>query len=212
MATKKTEVKKTETKNCECTNCTCKENENYLKYIFYTLVSIFVCVLIATVFIIIIAVDNNEVKTYSTSGNNTTTQTGTTTDVPDLTGYDTSMFEEINTNKFVELYNGSELSVIYIGRAGCGYCVKFLPSLQQAQKEFGYKTYYLDIDEITENDYNTIIGLSDYLYENFGYKPMVLVVKNGKVVSDDGYGEGWIGYNEYDAFKTYLESLGFEAK
>ena len=218
MATKKAEVKKTETKkvetkNCECKNCTCNENENYLKYIFYTLVSILVCVLIATVFIIIIAVDNNETRTYSTSGNNTTTQTGTTNNGgTEIAEYDTSMFEEITVDQFKELYNGSEKSVIYIGRAGCGYCVKFLPVLQQAQKEFGYTTYYYDIDNISEEDYNTIVGLNDYLYENFGYTPMVLVVQNGKIVSADDSGEGWIGYNEYDAFKEYLEKLGYKTK
>lgn len=209
MATKKN----IEEKKCECSNCTCENEPNYLKYIFYTLVSIFVCVLISTIFVIIIAVDNdNENKNNNTSLNSyaNTENTGNgSNNGGEIVNpeYDTSMFEEINASKFIELFNGSEQSLIYIGRPGCGYCVQFLPSLQKAQDEFGYKTYYLDIDTITDEEYYEISGLNEFLENNFGFTPMVLVVQNGQIA-----GEGWVGYNEYDAFKTYLESIGYQAK
>ena len=57
--------------------------------------------------------------------------------------YDVSEFIEISYDEFLEKYNSSEQSLIYIGRSTCIHCVNFIPVLKEAQKNYNYKTYYL---------------------------------------------------------------------
>lgn len=118
------------------------------------------------------------------------------------TEYDVSMFEEVDTSAFKEAFNSSELGIIYIGRPTCGYCVKFLPVLQQAQSELGYTTKYLDIEKVSEDEANEIKDMDDFLEENYGTTPLVILVKDGKLV------DGHIGYAEYETFKEFLTNNG----
>lgn len=206
MATKKIE-------KCECENCNCNTNENLLKSIFYTTLCIFVCAFISTIFIIIIAVDKdktNKNENYATtSGTQTGNGNGNGTTGGTETEYDVSMFTEVNADELLNLFNGSEKSLIYIGRSTCGYCVAFLPTLQQAQKNFGYQTYYYDISNMGDTDFDKITGMNSWMAENFGYTPMVIVVQNGQILNAEGTGEGWVGYSEYDAFASWLTGLGY---
>ena len=121
--------------------------------------------------------------------------------------YDISMFDVINASKVIDLYKSNEIQVIYIGRETCGYCVQFLPVLQQAQKDYGYKTKYLDITTVTEDGQKAILEKDNdeqFLANSFGSTPMVILVKDGKLV------DGWIGYAEYDTFANFLEENGFK--
>ena len=204
-------VAKEEKCECKCDDCKCGANECLLKSIFYTLICILVFAAISCVFTIILAVDyhnngknRNVNNSTSENGGNGGSNTGT-----DEQEYDVSMFEEITAEQLINLYNGEEKALIYIGRPTCGYCVAFLPTLQQAQAELGYKTYYYDISNVTDADYEAITGLNDFMAENFGYTPMVIVVQNGQILSANGDGQGWVGYSDYDSFIAYLQGLGY---
>ena len=195
---------------CKCDDCKCNSNEWLLKSIFYTLISILVFAAITAITTIIIAVDYHNNGKNRNTNNSTQQGTGTSTNTgTEDNEYDVSMFTEISAEELVNLFYSEEKSLIYIGRPTCGYCVAFLPSLQQAQKELGYQTYYYDISNVTDDQYNAITGLNDFMANNFGYTPMVIVVQGGQILSADGSGEGWVGYAEYDAFKSYLQALGY---
>lgn len=222
MATKKTN-NKIETTNkvvakkeeaCKCEKCNCANNECLLKSIFYTLICIFVCAFISTIFIIILTINyynnnkdngNNTYEISDNSGNNDKTGSGN----GQTADYDISRFTEINADQVVELFNGEEKSFIYIGRPTCGYCVKFLPSINKAIDELNFKAYYYNTDNLDEETYYKLAGLNDWMGENFGSTPMVIVVQGGKIVSAEDNGEGWVGYSEYESFKSYLQGLGY---
>jgi len=220
MATKSTTTKKATVKEeaCKCENCNCANNECLLKAMFYTLICIFVCAFISTVFTIILTINyyNNNKDTRNTdysntsnsgnngSGNGTSTNTGN-----DETEYDVSRFTEITAAQLIELWNGEEKSFIYIGRSTCGYCVKFLPYLNQAIDEFGIKAYYYNTDTLDEESYYAIAGLNEWMGNNFGATPMVIVVQGGDIVSAENNSQGWVGYADYDTFKAYLQGLGY---
>ena len=194
---------------CECKDCKCNSNEWLLKSMFYTLISILVFAAITAITSIIIAVEYHN-NNKNTNSNNNTVNNGTSTNQGNNDQeYDVSMFTEITAEELINLYNGEEKALIYIGRPTCGYCVAFLPALQQAQEEFGYKTYYYDLDTVTDEAYANITGLNNFMAENFGYTPMVIVVQNGQILSADESGEGWVGYAEYDSFKSWLQGLGY---
>lgn len=121
--------------------------------------------------------------------------------------YDVSMFEKVDFDKMMDKFESSDLEVIYIGRPTCGYCVKFLPVLQEAQKKFGYKTVYYDLTDVTQDETNKIIekdNEDEFIKTNFGATPMVLLVKDGKLV------DGWVGYSEYDSFAEFLTKNGLK--
>ena len=126
------------------------------------------------------------------------------------TDYDVSMFESIDTDKFVKLFKGNKKSLIYLGRSTCGYCVKFLPTLQEAQKEYGYKTYYLDITTVDNAGVEEIQGLDSFLKDNYGYTPMVLVVKDGKILNEEVDNYDGVGYTEYETYSKFLKKLGYK--
>ena len=126
--------------------------------------------------------------------------------------YDVSMFTSIDADKFIDLYKGEDKSLIYLGRSTCGYCIKFLPYLQKAQKEYGYKTYYLDITTVNDKNTEKIQELDEFLKDNYGYTPMVLVVKDGKILNKEVNNYEGVGYTDYKTFTKFLKKLDYEKK
>lgn len=139
----------------------------------------------------------NIVKSSDTVNNNTTEEL-TSAD------YDVSEFETLTTTEAAEKISKGGTQVVYIGRSNCGYCVKFIPTLKQAQKDLGYKTIYIDLNEVTSSDQEKLIAYDSYVEENFGYTPMVLVFKDGKYV------DGWVGYTEVAEFESFLADAGIK--
>ena len=102
------------------------------------------------------------------------------------------------------------MQVIYIGRETCSWCAAFLPNLWDAQEKFGYKTLYIDIAKIidfsngsilNQGDYDILASLTGeeyegYMDENLGATPMVLIMKDNKIVGAQ------TGYSEYETFET----------
>lgn len=118
--------------------------------------------------------------------------------------YDVSMFKAIDADGLVSAFNSSDMQVIYFGRATCGYCVQFLPALQQAQSDFGYTTLYLDITTVSEDDLTKIVALDESFFnEYYGSTPLTLLVKDGKIVDSQ------VGYSDYDTFANLLTKNGF---
>lgn len=154
-------------------------------------------------------------KMYS---NDSTTDTSSTTEETEYnTNYDVSMFNEITANDINKKTKG-ELSVIYVGRESCGWCAAFLPNLWAAQEDYKFTTLYIDIAKIInfsdgsildQKAFNTLNNLTGedyegYMKENLGATPMILIVKDNKIVSAQ------TGYTEYSDFETFLNNAGIK--
>lgn len=129
--------------------------------------------------------------------------------------YDVSKFKAVSYKELTEEIKSSDYKVVYVGRASCGYCVKFLPMMLQAQEEYGFTTLYFDITQtidfstgsVTDQDaYDGFIGMDDFFKENFGATPMVAVFKDGKYVN------GTVGYTEYETYAKFIEDSGIAKK
>ncbi len=183
-------IKKEVTKNDEIT---IKNQINYteiLNKIFYTL--IIITVILGLNLIV------NIIKNADITSSESNSEESTSTD------YDVSEFETLTTTEAAEKISNGGTQVVYIGRSNCGYCVKFVPILKQAQDDLGYKTIYIDLNEVTSDDKEKLVAYDSYVEENFGYTPMVLVFKDGKYVS------GWVGYTELDEFESFLSDAGIK--
>lgn len=110
--------------------------------------------------------------------------------------YDVSKFKEISASDIAKVSKDKTI-LLYIGRETCGYCIQYVPVLQEIQDKYGkYTTYYLDIAKIY--DYSRGVKLDEDaekimlnlktsdsqkdVMQNFGSTPMTLVIKNNKVV------------------------------
>ena len=163
---------------------------------------------ITCLYVIIALLVINTVAVIVVNGNSTTkAETEEKTPTEENTEYDVSMFKSINASQFEEAFNSSSIKVIYMGRSTCSYCVKFLPNLQKAQKEYGYKTLYLDITTVSQDDQKKITELDESFFgENYGVTPTVILVKDGKIV------DSHIGYSEYSDYTSFLEKNGIKKK
>lgn len=126
------------------------------------------------------------IKGSNNSSSNETNKKTTTTTTASTANYDVSSFKAINTDEFIEAFNGSETKLIYLGRPDCGFCIKFVPVLTEVQNGYNFQTLYLDINTVAKDDVNRIIALDNDFFtgENtaYGYTPMTLIVKDGKII------------------------------
>ena len=157
-----------------------------------------ILVLVAICFFCLLIMMNN--NTSASDTNKAKEPTETTNEGE----YDVSMFEQIDANGLKKAFDSSEIQVVYLGRATCGYCVQFLPILQQAQSEYGYTTKYIDISAVSDKDAEKITAMDDFLAENYGTTPLVILVKDGKLI------DGHIGYAEYETFAEFLNNNGIK--
>ena len=193
---KATSVKETIVNN----EVTVKNQVNYtlvLNRIFYALVVIGV-LLALNLCVNLIA--NTKSSNNEKTNQNETNNNGET----NLEEYDVSDFETLTTSELDSKLKDGGTQVVYIGRSTCGYCVKFLPILKEAQKDLDYKTIYVNLEEVSESDAKTLTGYDSYVEENLGYTPMVLVFRDGEFV------KGTVGYTDLDTFKSFLKEAGIE--
>lgn len=160
------------------------------------LTCLYIIIALLALNIIMSAINNNSTTT------STTKKTTTTTTVQENTDYDVSNFEAIDADKFVEAYKGDELKVIYLGRANCGFCVKFVPVLNEVQENYDFKTLYLDINNVDQTGVNNIIALNEEFFTGdntaYGYTPMTLIVKNNEIVDYQ------VGYSDYSTLEALI--------
>ena len=136
---------------------------------------------------------------------------------PSTSEYDVSMFEKSTPTEITKKIKNGDLFVLYFGSSECAYCRKMLPTLQEAQKNYNYKTVYLDIKTVNVNsaEYKEMTALLDVImtannetkkFGEFEVTPMIAILNKGKMV------DGMIGYNTYDNFVEFLENNGIEKK
>ena len=200
QTSKAKEVKKVAPTKVEKEDITKKEEANYTEILNKILICLYALIAILVINTTILLVKDG--GSVSNSG----TSQGTNENIE----YDVSMFTSVTADTLGEAVAEDTAKLVYIGRDSCGYCVQFLPVLQQAQEDYDYETLYLDITTVTTTEQQDKILAFDnedkFLEQNFGGTPMVLLMKDGKLV------DTWIGYAEYSEYSSWLEENGFAKK
>ncbi|MDD3048793.1 MAG: hypothetical protein PHQ89_02225 [Bacilli bacterium] len=109
----------------------------------------------------------------------------------------TKDFNSITVEDYLNLYKGSKKSYIYIGKTSCSYCEQINPILSEIVSESGIIINYLNLEDITEADYNTLISSTKLLQGEWG-TPTLLIVQNSEVLNSQ------IGYKEYAVTNKFL--------
>ncbi len=156
----------------------------------------------------------------------TTTEKKTTKETTEETNYDVSMFNEVDVAGALALFSSKETQLLYIGRPDCSACVAFLPTLQEAQANYGYTTNYLNLNnavsstvdqkalssflgKLTKKETTTISDqktTGTYGKDFWGVTPMLVVIKNGKQV------DGLLGAYPYEKVSDLIEKYELDQK
>lgn len=105
---------------------------------------------------------------------------------------------EITMNEFSELLK-SEYFAIVIGRTGCHYCDEYKPIMNEVINSTSVNIYYLDIANLDEAGYNTLISSSNYLSNNQWGTPTTLLFKKGVEVD---HISGYVDATKLTSFLT----------
>ena len=151
-----------------------------------------------------------------------------TTKVAANTNYDVSDMNEVNLKGVISLFDSKKQYVLYIGRANCSSCAKFLPILKEAQKKYNYTTQYLDITKVdgSSNEMAKVVKLLDNkttinmtgddgepeeitetygnLLKEYGLTPVIVIINKGKMVA------GSIGSISATEFEEFLNTNGIK--
>lgn len=108
--------------------------------------------------------------------------------------------------KYVEMVNNAfdskETRLVYLGRPTCGYCSLLKPYLDSYSKKYDFKFDYINTDEVTKSQFQTILEKFDLSSDTFG-TPYLAVVKDGKKVAEQ---HGYVAENK---LFTFLQENGF---
>jgi len=131
--------------------------------------------------------------------------------------HDTSKMKEISA-KEITAYTAGNASIVYIGRDSCGWSVKFSPIINKVIENLNLDILYIDLAKIVDissgkttdkASYNfllnlgTVTKMKDYMKENFGGTPMILIIKDNVIL------DGNSGYMELSKFTEFLQKNGF---
>ena len=117
-------------------------------------------------------------------------------------------FQQITVAESIRFIKSGGSGIIYYGYAGCPFCERAIPLLNQAALETGATIYYVDVKAepiATELEYQELTELigSTFDLDQYGepafYVPEVIGIKNGKIT---GYQvslvDGWKPSDEND--------------
>ena len=88
----------------------------------------------------------------------------------------------IDVDKYLEILNGDELSVVIVGRSGCEYCQIAEPILQKISKDYDLDINYLSVDTFDKEDNDRFLESDSYFKEKGGVAtPTILIIEDKEI-------------------------------
>jgi len=82
---------------------------------------------------------------------------------------------------YEERINGTELSLIYIGRPTCSVCLELDPVIKEYKQKYNFEYYYVNTDKLVTKDTDKLINSYEGFSEGIS-TPTLLYVQNGQIV------------------------------
>lgn len=158
-----------------------EKNKNILKWVF---IISFVVILVMSFFV----GSNDESKSSKGNSNNGVTEDANVIianaqkESSSIKDEEKKELAEIRMDTYLEYFNGSEDKIVLIARPTCQYCQVAEPIIQNVAFEHDLDISYLNTDNFEGEDETKLVKSDEFFSEGFG-TPLLLVVKDGKIVN-----------------------------
>lgn len=89
--------------------------------------------------------------------------------------------------------------IVVIERAGCSFCVQYMPIVEEVAKEKKIPLYYIDTDKLTADEMNELSTTNNYLKRNKWGTPTTLFMLGDRVIDAIG------GYVDKDSVLAFID-------
>lgn len=97
---------------------------------------------------------------------------------------------QITYSEYANMVNEGKAFIVIIERAGCSYCQLYMPIVKEVAEEKKVAITYIDIDTLTEEEFNSLSTTNAYLKRNKLGTPTTLFMLGDRVIDTiDGYVE-----------------------
>lgn len=108
-------------------------------------------------------------------------------------------FNEITYSNYLEKIDSNEPFLVVIVKDGCGYCEMYEPILKEVADEYNLPINYINLTNLSEEDYNNLAQSNAYLKKNQWGTPTTLFMLGDSVIDSIG------GYVDKDKFVDFVK-------
>jgi len=106
---------------------------------------------------------------------------------------------QITYSQYEEKVENGDAFIVVIERAGCGYCVQYMPIVEDVANEKKIPIYYIDTDTLSSDEYTELSTTNNYLKRNDWGTPTTLFMLGERVLDSIG------GYVEKDTVLSFID-------
>lgn len=110
---------------------------------------------------------------------------------------------QITYSEYEKMVDNGDAFIVVIERAGCSYCIQYMPIVEEVAKEQKIALTYIDTDTLTESEFNSLSTNNEYLKKNQWGTPTTLFMLGNRVVDSIG------GYVEKTVLEEFLKDRVF---
>lgn len=113
-------------------------------------------------------------------------------------------YQTIEYNELVELVEGNEAFILFIGSNNCSHCSLYKQTLEQVVKEYKIEINYIDISKLVDEEYA-------YLNSHFAFSvtPTTVLVKAGEDPSSERVVNKFKGAKKYNDLVEILKKYEY---
>ena len=108
--------------------------------------------------------------------------------------------QQITYSYYESKVENGDAFIVIIERAGCSYCVQYMPIVEEVAKEYNIPIYYIDTDTLTEAEMELLENNNSYLKRNQWGTPTTLFMLGERVLDTIG------GYVEKTSVVNFLSN------
>lgn len=106
---------------------------------------------------------------------------------------------QITYSEYEDFVDNGEPFIVVIERAGCGYCIQYMPIVEEVAKEKKIPLYYIDTDTLSQDEFNELSTTNNYLKRNNWGTPTTLFMLGDRVL------ESIPGYVDKENLLSFLD-------
>lgn len=106
---------------------------------------------------------------------------------------------QMTFDEYKTMVDEEEAFIVVIERAGCSFCVQYMPIVEEVAKEKNIPLYYIDTDTLSTEEMEKLSTTNSYLKRNSWGTPTTLFMLGDRVLDAIG------GYVEKDSVLTFLK-------